>query len=51
MINWNRRELDRHITGERVHDCWSCGQACDCDSEDIWLDDFEECEHECEEQE
>lgn len=22
----------------RMHECWQCGCACDCDGEDTWLD-------------
>lgn len=36
-----------------MHDCPDCGQACDCDGEDLWHEfDSEEamdCVHECEE--
>lgn len=34
-----------------MHDCPECGQACDCDEEDTWIEDdeiFEQCIHECE---
>lgn len=29
-----------------MHECPDCGQACDCDGEDTWLDE-DECEHLC----
>lgn len=32
-----------------MHECWNCGQACDCDGEDTWWDNYEDCECECEE--
>jgi hypothetical protein len=28
-----------------MHECPDCGQACDCDGEDIWWDNYDECEH------
>jgi hypothetical protein len=31
-----------------MHDCPDCGQACDCDGEDTWFDEVDECEHNCE---
>lgn len=31
-----------------MHDCPECGQACDCDSEDTWIDSPDWCEHDCE---
>jgi len=35
-----------------MHECPECGEACDCDSEDMWFDESSEvCEHECEEEE
>lgn len=35
-----------------MHSCPDCGQACDCDGEDVWMEDergmpLEECGHEC----
>lgn len=30
-----------------MHECYSCGQACDCDSEDTWYDDDPECTCDC----
>lgn len=36
-----------------MHECPNCGQACDCDDEDLWHEfdepEVEECCHECEE--
>jgi len=32
-----------------AHECPECGQACYCDMEDVWWDDYEDCEHECDE--
>lgn len=32
-----------------MHECWNCGQACDCDGEDTWNSCPDECECECEE--
>src|SRR3972149_2422623 len=33
-----------------MHDCGKgCGQACDCDVEDTWLEAPDDCTHECEE--
>lgn len=36
-----------------MHSCPECGQACDCDGEDTWLEDavvdIEGCGHQCEE--
>lgn len=34
-----------------MHECPECGQACDCDLEDIWWDDFPNCTHNCEPEE
>ena len=31
-----------------MHECPECGQACDCDGEDIWNDFFQACDHDCE---
>lgn len=32
-----------------MHECYGCGQACDCDGEDIWNDAASrECVHGCE---
>lgn len=32
-----------------MHSCPECGQACDCDGEDTWLESSEDdCEHNCE---
>jgi hypothetical protein len=31
-----------------MHDCPDCGQACDCDGEDTWNEDVEDCVHNCE---
>jgi len=33
-----------------AHECPDCGQACYCDMEDVWLDDYDDCEHDCEEE-
>lgn len=34
-----------------MHECPACGQACDCDGEDVWNDAAaEECTHACEEE-
>ena len=31
-----------------MHSCPDCGQACDCDGEDTWIDENEDdCVHEC----
>jgi len=30
-----------------MHECCNCGQACDCDGEDTWLDQPRDCECEC----
>jgi hypothetical protein len=31
-----------------MHSCPDCGQACDCDGEDTWIDSNEdECVHNC----
>jgi hypothetical protein len=31
-----------------MHSCPDCGQACDCDGEDTWIDENEEtCSHAC----
>jgi len=32
-----------------MHECPECGQACDCDGEDTWFDNYTNCEHECDE--
>lgn len=32
-----------------MHECPECGQACDCDGEDLWHDRYDDCEHNCEE--
>lgn len=32
-----------------MHSCPDCGQACDCDGEDVWWDEYDACDHECEE--
>lgn len=33
-----------------MHECPSCGQACDCDGEDVWNDyAARDCTHDCEE--
>lgn len=32
-----------------MHDCPECGQACDCDVEDTWFDEVEQCDHSCDE--
>lgn len=34
-----------------MHDCPSCGEACDCDGEDTWHDRVSNCDHECEPEE
>ena len=34
-----------------MHECPECGQACDCDQEDVWMDDLQtmlHCSYECE---
>jgi len=31
-----------------MHECFYCGQACDCDGEDVWRDAPRSCSHECE---
>jgi hypothetical protein len=34
-----------------MHECPECGQACDCDQDDVWMDDLQtmlHCSHECE---
>ncbi len=33
-----------------AHSCPDCGQACYCDGEDTWWDEYDECIHECEEE-
>lgn len=33
-----------------AHECPVCGQACYCDIEDVWEDDFEDCQHDCDPQ-
>ncbi len=31
-----------------MHECWECGQACDCDIEDTWHDEApHDCTHVC----
>lgn len=30
-----------------MHECPDCGQACDCDGEDTWFDEVEECDCDC----
>lgn len=31
-----------------MHDCPDCGEACDCDGEDTWVDINDECcDHSC----
>lgn len=31
-----------------MHDCPDCGQACDCDGEDTWIDyESDNCIHDC----
>lgn len=32
-----------------MHECPVCGQACDCDGEDTWLDAPLDCDHDCDE--
>lgn len=32
-----------------MHDCPECGQACDCDGEDLEQDTPVDCVHDCEE--
>lgn len=32
-----------------MHECFLCGQACDCDGEDVWHSMYADCVHECEE--
>lgn len=32
-----------------MHECPWCGQACDCDGEDTWVDTLD-CTHLCEEE-
>lgn len=31
-----------------MHECENCGQACDCDGEDTWLETPDDCSHDCE---
>lgn len=31
-----------------MHDCPECGEACDCDGEDTWFDNYPGCRHQCE---
>lgn len=31
-----------------MHECPECFETCDCDQEDTWFNDPEECFHECE---
>lgn len=31
-----------------MHECPLCGQACDCDMEDVWHENVIDCAHECE---
>lgn len=33
-----------------AHDCPDCGQACYCDGDDVFMDDYPECIHECAEE-
>jgi hypothetical protein len=28
-----------------MHECPDCGQACDCDGEDTWWNNYDQCEH------
>ena len=30
-----------------MHECPECGQACCCDGEDTWFDEYTECECDC----
>lgn len=30
-----------------MHDCPKCGEACDCDGDDLWRDDVRQCFCEC----
>ena len=30
-----------------MHECLECGQTCDCDGDDTWMD-TDDCTHECE---
>lgn len=32
-----------------MHDCPECGTACYCDMEDVYHEDYPDCEHECKE--
>lgn len=32
-----------------MHSCPDCDQACDCDGDDTWFDDVDECCHDCDE--
>lgn len=32
-----------------MHECPDCGQACDCDGEDVWTDYNRNCAHICKE--
>ena len=34
-----------------MHECWNCGNACDCDSEDTWLSQPDDCDCPCDEEE
>ena len=31
-----------------MHECPECGQACDCDMEDTWIESPDDCSHDCE---
>lgn len=33
-----------------MHECYLCGQACACDLDDHWNEDFEDCRHVCTDQ-
>lgn len=35
-----------------MHECFECGQACDCDIEDTWFDEApDDCSHDCDDEE
>jgi hypothetical protein len=33
-----------------MHDCPECGEACDCDGEDTWFENYPNCAHQCAEE-
>lgn len=34
-----------------MHECPNCGQACACDGEDTWFDEWANCECPCDDEE